>query len=64
METPTGALWCYECNFIVLRSPTCFGHLCGHLQGAENKNTDVIKIYLKSLHNLEIKQVWLKFTVE
>jgi len=25
---------------------TCFGHSCGHLQGGENKNTNIIKMCL------------------
>jgi len=59
MKIPTDALWFYECNFTVLRSPICFGHSCGPLQDVENKNTDIIKIYLNSLHSLEIKQLWV-----
>jgi len=27
-------------------SPTCFDHACDHLQGGENKNTNVIKMCL------------------
>jgi len=64
MKTPTDALWFYGCNFIVLRSSTCFGHSCGHLQGAENKNTDIIKICRKSLHSSKSNIFWLKFTVK
>ena len=34
--------WFYACNFIAQWSPKCFGHSCGHLQGGENKNTNII----------------------
>ena len=44
--TPANALSFYGCNSIAQWSPTCFGHLRGHLEGAENKNTDTIKMCL------------------
>ena len=36
----------YECTFIAQRSPTCFGHACGHLQGGGNNNTNIIVMCL------------------
>ena len=46
IKRPTNVLWFYGCNLISSWSPTCFGHSCGHLQGGENKNTDIFKICL------------------
>ena len=33
--------------FIAQWSPACFDHSRGHLQGGDNKNTDIIKMCLK-----------------
>jgi len=40
-------LWC---RFIIRYPPTCFGYLCGHLQGGINKNTFKITDMSKPLH--------------
>ena len=48
----TLVLWC---NFIVLRSTTCFGNLCGRLQVGDKKNIFMyvyICVYF-CLHNPE-----------
>ena len=42
INTPTNSLWCYGCKCIVQWSPACFGHSSCHLQGGENKNTNII----------------------
>jgi len=46
MKRRTIALWFYGCKFIAQWSPTCFDHSCGHFQGEEDKNTNVMKMYL------------------
>ena len=43
----------YRSNFNALWSPTCFGRPCGNLQGGDNKNTDIIKMCLNSLHDFK-----------
>ena len=52
-------------NFIgklVLWSPICFGRSCGHLQGDffEDKNTILIKVYLKNSKVLNYIQFLIK----
>jgi hypothetical protein len=46
LKGPTNVPFFYGCNVIVLWSPTCFGYSCGHLQGGQEKNTHVIKMFL------------------
>ena len=36
----------YRINFIAELPPKYIGHSCSHLQSSDNKNTNIIKMYL------------------
>ena len=44
IKRSTHALWFHGFNFIARWSPTCFDHSCGHFQGDDDKNTNIIKM--------------------
>jgi len=46
------SLWVYEFNFILQRTPTCFGHSCGHLQGGKCKSKNIFIVPISSLCKL------------
>ena len=64
VKRPSDALWFYGYNFIAQLSPTCFGHSCGHFQGGENKNANIIKMCLNHSTVEKSYNFQLKFTVE
>ena len=42
LKRPTNALGFMNIILLQDKSPTCFGHRCGHLQDDEKKNTNTI----------------------